>query len=470
MPELAPSFILQSRNVVTPDGIRSAAIVVRGGMIESIVPPERVPTTTEFIDVGDLTVMPGLVDLHAEVHDAGEGLGEDFLHLTRAAAAGGVTTICVLPWSGADSWTESDLSARMAATGGKLHVDVAFHGGLTPGNFLDLEPMIEAGIAGVACSLVGLGKAGLDPVGEDHMRAAMHLLAGHRVPLLVHAEAPCSGGLRGGTPPPLADHSGWLASRPEAMESDAVRLLAALCRETGCPVHVMGLSASDSLGLIRFAREEGLPITAGTCPHYLHFAHEQIDANNTGFKAAPPIRPAARRERLWGAMWAGVLDCVSSGHSCPPPESKHAADYARAAVGVSGLQYMLFAVSLQAANRGFTLYQVVDWLADRPARIAGFDGRKGRIAPGYAADLVVWDPEGITIVAPESCLHKVRETPYDGSELKGKVYRTYLGGRLVYERGSIVGKPHGRIVAREAVAASSAFIRRPVMYSRGIVA
>lgn len=435
------------RRVVAPDGLRAAAVLIAGGRIAALVEPGAVPAGCPVLDAGDRVVMPGLVDAHVHVNEPGRAEWEGFETATRAAAAGGVTTLVDMPLNCIPATTSLPaLETKLAAARGRLAVDCAFWGGVVPGNAAELDRLAGAGAAGFKAFLVPSGVAEFPEVGERDLRAVMPILARRRVPLLVHAET-------AGPAPALGDprrYATYLASRPPSWENEAVRLLVRLGRETGCRVHVVHLSSGEALPILAEARATGAPVTVETCPHYLFFAAEDVPDGRTEFKCSPPIRERANRERLWAGLAAGTIDMVVSDHSPCSPELKglEAGDFLRAWGGIASLQLRLPAVWTEAQGRGFGLEPLARWLCRRPAELAGLAGRKGALAPGCDADLVVWDPEASFVVEPEILRHRHPLTPYQGRRLRGVVETTLLRGTVVYDRGAFPSHPRGEPLLR----------------------
>jgi allantoinase len=454
---LGPDLILRGRRVVTPEGVRPATVHVRGGTVERVGPVEEIPAGPAVIDCGDSVLMPGIVDTHVHVNEPGRTEWEGFATATRAAAAGGVTTLVDMPLNCIPATTTREgLRAKVSAAEGKLRVDVGLWGGVVPGNSQDpreLEGLLDGGVLGFKAFLVPSGVAEFGHVGETELRAAMPFLARQGAVLLAHAELPgpiekAAEVWNGARPAELSDYGRYLRSRPDAAEVEAVELLVRLCRELGCQVHIVHVSSAEVLPVLKRAREEGLPITAETCPHYLTFAAEEIPDGAVAFKCAPPIRSRDNQKRLWEALREGVIDLVATDHSPCPPEMKKidAGDFRGAWGGISSLQLALPAVWTGARERGFTVSDVAAWMCAVPSRLAGLEGRKGALAPGYDADLVIWDPEASFSVEPERLHHRHKLTPYAGRTLYGAVRRTVLRGETIYQDGDLVGPPRGRLL------------------------
>jgi allantoinase len=384
------------------------------------------PDVPDIEDAGDLLVMPGLVDTHVHVNEPGRTEWEGFVNATRSAAAGGITTILDMPLNSIPATTTAAaLEAKRAAANGKTQVNVEFIGGVVPGNAGDLKALSEAGVRAFKCFLTPSGVDEFPNVTEHDLRIAFPVLAKLGLPLMVHAEDPSL--IR----PAMASrrYSDYLASRPVEAEHSAIRLMVRLMEWCETPVHIVHLSSASSLAIIREARTRGLPLTVETCPHYLTFAAEEIPDGATEYKCAPPIRDAAEREALWDALDAGEIDLVASDHSpCVPSLKSTGGDFSSCWGGIASLQYSLAAVWTGAKKRGIGVEKIADWMAASPARLAGLDRRKGRLAAGFDADIIVWDPDGLA--APASRRGAVG-TPYNGRELFGRVEATYVAGRAV---------------------------------------
>jgi allantoinase len=439
-------LVLTSRRVVTPAGTRPAAVVVAGGVIESV--GEKVPTgAPAVVDVGDSVLMPGLVDTHVHVNEPGRTEWEGFETATRAAAAGGVTTIFDMPLNSVPATTSAEaMRVKLAAARGKCFVDVGFWGGLVPGNLADLASMTEVGTPGFKCFLVPSGVAEFEHVAGRDLPRSLREIARIGAVLLVHAEDPL--GIREAASGSRRAYAAYLATRPPGAEDGAVTLLARLCRETGARIHVVHLSSAGAIPEIARARAEGLPLSAETCPHYLFFEAEEIPDGATEFKCAPPIRDRANREGLWAGLESGAVEMVVSDHSPSPPEgkSRDTGDFLSAWGGISSLQLRLPAVWTAARRRGHSFERLTEWLCEAPARLGGLERRKGAITPGCDADFVVWNPDETFEVRPHMLHHRHKLSPYLGRTLAGVVESTYLAGEKIFERGRFLGPPRGKFL------------------------
>ncbi len=439
-----------------PDGVRAASVHVRDGVIARVDAWDAVPPGLVVEDAGERVISPGLVDTHVHVNEPGRTEWEGFWTATRAAAAGGVTTIVDMPLNASPPTTSlRAFEAKTAAAEGQLHVDVALTGGVVPDNAHELRALLEAGCVAFKCFLVDSGVSDFAHVGEAHLARAMPLLAAAGAPLLVHAElgGPIDAALRAQgnlSDAELRRYVHWLEARPREAENEAVDLVVRLARATGARAHVVHLSSADALLALRAARDAGVGVSAETCPHYLTFAAEDVPDGATEYKCAPPIRERHNRERLWQALREGLITQVVTDHSPAPASLKCAdsGDFARAWGGIGSLELGLSATWTEARGRGFDLARLSALMSAEPARLVGLDARKGSIAPGRDADLVVWDPDAPRVVEPAALEQRHKLTPYARRTLTGVVHATYVRGRAVYAAGAHPGPPSGRLLRR----------------------
>jgi allantoinase len=419
--------IIRSSRVMLPGGIAPAEIHTEGDRIVSV---SALRTADPALRTPHSVLFPGLVDPHVHVNEPGRTDWEGFASASAAAAAGGITTIVDMPLNSVPATTTvRGLEVKREAAR-SANVNVEFWGGVVPGNAAELDALADAGVRGFKCFLSPSGVDEFPHVGEVDLRIAMPILARRGLPLLVHAESPAAllPVSQGADPRRYAT---WLASRPPRAEVDAIESLVALCREFGTHIHVVHVAAADALEVIEAARAEGLPLTAETCPHYLAFCAEDIADGQTQFKCAPPIRERTHRQALWRALDEGVLDFVATDHSPCPPDMKRGGDFIAAWGGVASLELSLAVTWTMAAARRFAVERLAAWMCAAPARLAGLSDR-GAIAPGMRADFVEWDPDATFVVDQQSLRQRHKCTPYHGLELRGRVVRTYVGGRVVY--------------------------------------
>ena len=412
--------------------------------------------------------MPGLVDTHVHINEPGRKEWEGFATATRAAAAGGVTTLVDMPLNSIPpTTTVVGFNAKLEAARDQCYVDVGFWGGLIPGNAFELAPLFEAGVVGFKCFLIHSGVDEFPNVTEPDLRETLPELRRLGALLIVHAELPgpisrtgipaCPKGSESSLLPEWADknvsptkYQTFLASRPRAAEDDAVALMIRLSREFGTRVHIVHHSSSDALPMLQEAKAAGLKLTAETCPHYLMFAAEEISDGATEFKCCPPIRERENREQLWSALGSGIIDMIVSDHSpCPPgmklPES---GDFLCAWGGISSLQLRLPVVWTEASRRGHSLADLSRWLCSAPANLVGLERRKGRIALGYDADIVIWNPAKQFTVEGRALHHRHKLTPYQDRILAGVVEKTLLRGRKIYDGGEFTIEPQGHLLTQ----------------------
>lgn len=439
-----------SNRVVTPDGIRPAAILVEGERIKALLPPDQAPMHGyEIHHFGEAAILPGLVDSHVHINEPGRTEWEGFETATRAAAAGGYTLLVDMPLNCVPATTTvAALEAKRSAAKGRCRVDWAAWGGIVPDNQNDIEALAAAGVRGFKCFLIDPGIDSFTMVTERQLCAALPHIARSGLPLLVHAELP--GPIDRATAAlaksDWSRYSTYLQSRPDEAELAAIRMMLALCREYPFRLHIVHLSSCLALEELRAARSEGLAVSVETCPHYLHLSAETIANGATLTKCAPPIRSHENREQLWEGLRNGTIDMVVTDHSPCPPQMKRLAEgnFRTAWGGIASLSIALPLMWTEANRRGFTLLDLARWMAAAPARLAGCHSRKGQIAEGYDADFVVFDSESEFTVEEDRLYYRHPVSPYLGEKLRGVVKATYLRGDLVFADGEFPGDASGR--------------------------
>jgi allantoinase len=445
-----PNLVIRGRQVVLPDSVAPAAIEITDGVITALSSYDVAPAGREVIDIDDESVvMPGLVDTHVHVNEPGRTDWEGFATATRAAAAGGVTTLIDMPLNSVPPTTTlAGFKTKLEAARNQCFVDVGFWGGVVPGNTHELNALFAAGVVGFKCFLVHSGVDEFPNVVEENLREALPELARLGAVLIVHAELPgpievaAQAALQAGD---AFRYKTFLQTRPRAAEDAAVALMIALAQEFDARVHIVHHSSADSLSMLAQAKRAGTKITAETCPHYLTFAAEQIPDGATEFKCCPPIRERENREQLWAALADATIDMIVSDHSpCPPGmKVKETGDFLAAWGGISSLQLRLPVVWTEAQRRGFSLLDLSRWLCSAPAKLVGLDKRKGAIGLGFDADLVVWNPSAQFRVEGTALHHRHKLTPYEGMTLSGVVQKTFLRGEKIYDGGELPAEPHG---------------------------
>ncbi|MEP7765120.1 allantoinase AllB [Sanguibacter sp. 25GB23B1] len=437
-------LVLRGRRVLTPDGIRPREVGVRDGTIVAVEPLGAGLRGRETVELDDAeTLLPGLVDTHVHVNEPGRTEWEGFASATRAAAAGGVTTIIDMPLNSVPPTVDVDaLVVKRRAAEGQVFVDVGFWGGAIPGSTSNLRPLHDAGVFGFKCFLVHSGVDEFPHLDVGEMEVDMVEIGSVDSLLVVHAEDPDA--IDRAVSQSGSRYADFLASRPRSAENVAIAHVIESARRTGARAHVLHLSSSDALPMIAAAKRDGVRLSVETCPHYLTLEAEGVPDGGTAFKCCPPIREAANREQLWRGLEDGTIDCIVSDHSPSTLDLKDLenGDFAVAWGGVSSLQLGLALVWTEARSRGVPLERVVGWMSQRPAELARVDG-KGRLAVGYDADLAVFATDDTFVVDVTRLHHKNPITPYAGRTLVGVVRATYVRGRPVD-----FAEPTGRLVRR----------------------
>ena len=435
------------RNICTPEGMREGVVLVKDGIIVDILPGLTEEVSQTEIDIGESVLMPGIIDPHVHINEPGRTDWEGFNTATRSAAAGGITTLVDMPLNSSPVTTTADaFDKKLAATEGQLHVNGGFWGGIVPGNGPEIEKLIDKGVLGFKAFLTHSGIDEFPNVNESDLHLAMPIIARHQLPLLVHCELTSNI-----QPTPAGNeqsYKNYLSSRPRQWEDDAIALMIRLCEQYQCRVHIVHLSSAGSIEQIRQARQKGLPITVETAQHYLYFNAEEIPDAQTAYKCAPPIREKENNEQLWQALQKGIIDFVATDHSPAPPAMKeiNSGNLMKAWGGIASLQLALPVLWTAARKRNIPVANMASWLCEKPAILPGLQKSKGRIAKGFDADFVVWDPDKPFRVTAEALHHKHKITPYINQELYGVVEQTWLAGQLIFEQGSFPVLNKGKII------------------------
>ena len=445
-----------SYRVVTPSGTRPAALVVEGGVIRAVCSRDELAglgvAADEVCDFGAVAILPGLVDTHVHINEPGRTEWEGFYTATRAAAAGGYTTLVDMPLNCLpETTTVAALEAKRQAAQGQCFVNWMSWGGAVADNQAHILPLARAGVPGYKCFLIYPGCDGFTMIDQQQLEAALPAIAESGLPLLVHAE------LAGPIDEAMADlrdsewrkYATYLASRPDEAELEAIKLMIQLCRQYQFRLHIVHLATAQALAALQAARAEGLPITVESCPHYLHFTAEEVQDGATLFKCAPPIRSRENRELLWQGLRERVIDMIVTDHSPCPPELKRIEEgrFDLAWGGIASLSVAMPVVWSDCRSRGFTLDDLARWMSSAPAALAGIGDQAGALTVGRDANFVVFDPDAAFTVETDKLHYRHAVSPYLGETLRGAVLATYLRGHAIFNMGAVTDAPQGRELA-----------------------
>lgn len=438
-------LILKGNKILTPEGLKKAFVLISDGRIMNIVP--ELPDTLPVTDIGDKILMPGITDPHVHINEPGRTSWEGFETATLSAITGGITTLVDMPLNSSPvTTTVQAFREKLRATERQLHTNCGFWGGIVPGNAHEIKGLIKEGVLGFKAFLTHSGIDDFPNVTAEDLEKVMPVIAAHNLPLLVHCEITPPGYRYTVTDP--RSYQQYLSGRPPSWEHTAIGLMVDLCRKYRCRVHIVHLSSAASLDQIAKAKEEGLPLTVETAQHYLYFNAEDIEDGQTAFKCAPPIRERENNLRLWEALKTGLIDFVATDHSPAPPDLKQleSGNFTKAWGGIASLQLALPVLWTAARKHGCSPEQIAQWLCERPAYLAGTYQAKGKIAAGYDADLVVWDPGTSFAVTADKLHHKNKVTPYLNKTLYGVTEQTYLKGVKVADEGVCIHPHQGNII------------------------
>ena len=451
---------LHSKRVVLPNGIQEAVVMLNEGLIVDVLSTLPAGNNFQLIELENKLLMPGVIDPHVHINEPGRTEWEGFDTATKAALAGGITTLVDMPLNSSPvTTTAKAFDEKMLAAQNKLHTNVGFWGGLIPGNENEIEPLIQKGVLGFKAFLTHSGIDDFPNATEDELRMAMPIIAKYNLPLLVHCELTDSEkitnnefGITNIEQPATRNNSyvNYLNSRPKKWEDDAIAMMIRLCEEFNCRTHIVHLSSADSIEQIVKAKQKGLPLTVETGQHYLYFNAEDIKDGQTQFKCAPPIREKENNEQLWVALKDGVIDFVATDHSPATPNLKEieSGNFMKAWGGIASIQFALPVLWTAAKKRNCTFSNIAKWLCENPARLIGKENSKGKIAKGFDADLIVVDDEKTFTVTEKIIHHKHKVTPYLGEILSGVIEQTYIAGEKVYEDEKFIQLNKGKVILR----------------------
>ena len=440
---------IHSKRTILDGAVKDVTLTIAHGVITDITEGLQQYPGIPLTDAGNNVVMPGVIDPHVHINEPGRTEWEGFDTATKAAIAGGVTCLVDMPLNASPvTVTAAAFDEKMAATKNKLHTNCGFWGGLIPGNENDIAELANRGVLGFKAFLTHSGIDEFPNVTEADLHKAMPIIARLGLPLLVHCEL--TGPHDNETMADKRSYHDYLLSRPRKWEDDAIAMMIQLCEQYNCRTHIVHLSSSNSISQLQVAKQKDLPITVETAQHYLYFAAENIKDGQTQFKCAPPIREQENNEQLWQALKTGVIDFVATDHSPATPDLKQlqSGDFSKAWGGIASIQFALPALWTAAKKRNAAITDMAKWLCEKPAALMGKASRKGRIAAGYDADLVVWNPEQSFIVTQDIIQHKHKTTPYAGERLYGTVVQTWLNGEKVFDDGALIRPDQGEIQYR----------------------
>jgi len=445
------AYAFLSKRIATPQGTRPGALLVEGEKIRAICRHSEIPADAIVHDCGNDALLPGLVDTHVHINQPGRTEWEGFRTATRAAAAGGYTTLIDMPLNCLpETTTVAALEEKRSSAQGECFVDWAAWGGAVADNQQHILPLARAGVLGFKCFLIYPGCDGFTMIDQQQLEAALPSIAESGLPLLVHAElaGPIDAAMRGLRDADWRSYATYLASRPDQAEREAIRLMIRLCRQYRFRLHIVHLSTSLALEELRAARIEGLAITVETCPHYLHFAAEEIADGATLLKCAPPIRSKKNQQQLWQGLRDKTIDMIVTDHSpcLPAMKREDTGRFDLAWGGIASLSLAPSIIHTECCRRGFTLDDLVRWMSSAPAALAGISHREGALEAGRDATFVVFDADAEFIVTPDKLHYRHAISPYLNQTLRGVVKATYLRGEAVYREGSFASRPFGREV------------------------
>jgi allantoinase len=431
-------YSIKSKRVLINGELIPASIFIDEGKISAVKSYDE-----EAEDFGDLVIMPGVVDTHVHINEPGRTEWEGFETATKAAAAGGITTLVDMPLNSSPVTTsKKNFDIKLNAAKGKLWVDCGFYGGAVSDNLNEVKELCGSGVLGIKSFMIDSGLDEFKFVTEQDLRNTLAIMKDFDLPLLVHAEVL--------TEAPKGNSDTFLdfvKNRPHEMEDEAIKILIKLCREFGTHIHIVHLSSADSIEQIKNAKNEGLNLTVETCPHYLYFNAEDIPENDARYKCTPPIRDKENNEKLWEALEDGTIDMIASDHS-PCTHDLKAKKFSEAWGGIASLQVSFPAVWTKAKQRGIGIGKVSKWMSENTLKLVSLNKYAGTIETGKYADLTIFNPDESFIVEPDSLHHKNKISAYHHEKLFGKIKTVLLRGEKIYDEGKFSEEPKGKIILR----------------------
>jgi allantoinase len=446
---MALDMLLSNGHVVTPYGHLGPdiGIGIRGGKITAIGAPDDLGSAKRELNLEGTYLVPGIIDCHVHTRSPGDEYKEDWTTATRAAAAGGVTTLLAMPNTDPMIDRPEHLKTVYEIADRDALVDHQSYAVITSENLDQIHPLDEAGVAGYKVFL-GTTFGEIEPPNDGELYEAMEEIAktGKRIgfheendEILTHFEekAKAEGHNR-----PI-DHA---RSRPVIAETEAVSRTTLFSEHTNCPVHMFHLSSGTAAEIVAKGKNRGVNVTAETMPHYLWFSEAVMEEKGNEARVQPPIRDENERERLWtvGVRENGI-DCIATDHAPHTAEEKgldHPFENTWESIsGFVGLEAEVPAMLSFVDQGRLSMKQWVYMHSTRPAQIWGMYPNKGSLWVGTDADFTVVDPERTWTLNHEDLQSKSKATPFDGTTFTGTVTKTIVRGNTIYEDGEILGEP-----------------------------